>query len=103
MRFSQRQGINPASKTLQIEAIDGELRNGLWDAIQLSYFATVKYDTNNWGIAKRCDRWPLLIQYWHNFFKTPIDTIPRKFDDAEEAIRDFFFCASFCRSPLISP
>lgn len=93
MRFSQRQGITPASKTLQVGAIDADLRNGLWDCVQVTYFDSVEYEPHRWGRSKNCDRRPLLIQYWHGFFKLPVDTIPENFEDAVGQVRDFFFAA----------
>ncbi len=32
MGFSQRMGLKPMSKEIQIDSIDNELRNGLWNS-----------------------------------------------------------------------
>jgi hypothetical protein len=37
MKFSQRIGVTPSTKTIQVEDIDNELRNGLWNALKI-YF-----------------------------------------------------------------
>lgn len=34
--FSQRKGLKPAQKALQMDVVDEELRNRLWSAIKLS-------------------------------------------------------------------
>ena len=36
MKFSQRLGITPVSKSIQIESIDEELKNGLWNVYKMN-------------------------------------------------------------------
>jgi hypothetical protein len=37
MRFSQRQGITPSEKNIQLDEIDEDLRNGLWNIFKIGY------------------------------------------------------------------
>lgn len=34
-RFSQRIGITPATKQMQVDNIDDDLRNGLWNGLKI--------------------------------------------------------------------
>ena len=36
MLFSQRRGLKPIKVGIQVDSIDNDLRNALWDAIQLA-------------------------------------------------------------------
>jgi len=67
--FSQRHGLRPVKKALQLESIDDELRNKLWN--MLKSFA--------WDPLRGCPH--NLIEVivkviWHRHFKKPIDSIP---------------------------
>ena len=37
--FSQRRGINPTKKNIQIESMDDDLRNGIWNSLHKHYWA----------------------------------------------------------------
>ena len=43
MRFSQRIGRTPITKLAQIESIDDDLKNSLWNAISINDFNNVTY------------------------------------------------------------
>ena len=38
MSFSRRRGLKPAQKAFQLDDIDQELRNSLWNALDLCYW-----------------------------------------------------------------
>jgi len=87
LNFSQRIGRKPASKEIQLNEMDIELRNGLWNLIKLYYLDPVR---NN-----RSD--PTFLMFnsfanalWHSFFKLPIDTIGQN-SQAEQYIRLRYF------------
>ena len=49
MTFSQRIGRKPAKKDIQIQSMDDDLRNGLWNVVDTFYFeAQLDYSTENW-------------------------------------------------------
>lgn len=89
MKFSQRLGYTTAKKHFQFESIDQELRNGLWNAIQLyvweeariAEYAYVEFSPIN----------GLFIALWHSFFKRPLDTIPALVTPAIHEVREHFF------------
>ena len=103
MRFSQRIGITPAEKIVQIDSMDDDLRNSLWNALTISYWD--KFDRDKFSFESRVDYvaqsnlYSLIKSLWISSFKKPIDTIPTFFYDrgsrlgALAEIRNFFFVA----------
>ncbi|MBN1083919.1 hypothetical protein JNO12_01145 [Erwinia aphidicola] len=70
--FSQRIGITPLKKAIQIESMDHDLRIGLWNVLQVCFWDQNGYEISNQldGVAKRV---------WFSFFKLPLDTCPAFF------------------------
>ncbi|HSW54226.1 MAG TPA: hypothetical protein VLH59_03990 [Ignavibacteriaceae bacterium] len=88
MRFSQRIGKKPATKSIQLESIDEDLLNGLWNIVKLFVLDRIpKYAQYGRGIE--FDDFSNIL--WHKFYKLPIDTIPENVFETEKFIRDNFF------------
>jgi hypothetical protein len=87
MDFSQRIGVIPAIKQLQIDAMDIELRNGIWNGFKLSILDNI--DKTNYSDG--CEFKLFCSVMWHQFYKLPIDTIPHRDYDTEQQIRARFF------------
>ncbi len=89
MKFSQRIGITPISKTVQIDSIDQELKNGLWNILYLQILNQIQNEyTYKWNVN------PFHFfcrSLWHNFFKIPIDSIPSSRYDVGSFIRSSYF------------
>jgi len=85
--FSQRKGIKPVKSVVQVDSMDTELRNGLWNALTIFYWNQVEgqwiSDYRNIGI--------LLKRLWHSYFKRPIDTLRDYWPDTYKEIREYFF------------
>ena len=86
-RFSQKYGFKAAKNAIQVDGMDDDLRNGLWNVLDLSYWSCVdvqvlKDDDSMYG---------LFINLWLHYFKTPFDTIDPYWDDAHKQIRHYFF------------
>ena len=94
MRFSQRIGKTPAFKDLQIESIDIELRNGLWNVTKTFIFDILQrrstYGSGN-QFAFFCN------ELWHLHYKDAIDTILSYDSDREQFIRNKFFRKLFSK------
>lgn len=69
MRFSQRIGITPETKEIQIDWIDDELKNRLWNIIELFMVNPIKEDYNNTEST-------FFDHIWHHFYKKPLHTQP---------------------------
>lgn len=86
MSFSQRMGITPNSKELQIEHIDEELKNGLWNLIEVLYLEEI----SDSGLISDFEE--LIKIIWHDFFKERLSTTPNgyKSDKIKYLERRFF-------------
>jgi len=86
MKFSERIGIIKAKDTIQVDSIDDDLRNGLWNAIQVFYLDEVD--------AKYIDQSAyrdFFYTLWHNFFKLPLDKLDNWYGTTRLQIREWFF------------
>ena len=82
MSFSDRIGITKPKSVLQIETMDDELRNGLWQACSESYFnnqdGDYEYDARFRTIMGRV---------YVDFFKRTSDVIPYGYTSDQGGIR----------------
>ena len=90
MLFSQRKGLKPVRSAIQTDEMDRDLRNALWDVLQLAIWDE---DTNSgyYGNLEESNLNWLFRIFWHKYFKKPIDTLPDKTDDAIAEVRKYFF------------
>jgi len=83
--FSQRKGIKSIKKEIQKDAVDEDLRNGLWNCLYQIYLT--KFPTSSpistYAIVK-----DFAYNYWQNYFKLPIDTIPPYWNSFINLIKD---------------
>ncbi len=72
MRFSQKIGRTPVKTLLQIESIDEDLKNRIWNILLDDFFKKLP-DYSSSGDSEMAQ----LCKYiWVDFFANPIDTIP---------------------------
>lgn len=99
LKFSQRQGITPATKAIQLESIDIELKNSLWSLIIEFYWS--RFNGTKFSMMERSDYIEVsnmnifFLRLWMFYFKKPIDEVPVLFYDAVENIRHYFFEAKW--------
>jgi len=82
MLFSERQGYKSVKEVIQVESIDSDLRNGLWNGLQLFYFDNISSSRRgvyieyyiNSSNNKKFNF--LFTKLWMNYFKKPIDSLP---------------------------
>jgi hypothetical protein len=43
--FSQRKGLKPVKSVMQVDSMDDDLRNGLWNALTVYYWSKVESDS----------------------------------------------------------
>ncbi len=61
MKFSQRHGIVPTTKPIQVDSMDDDLRNGLWNGIKIYLIDSQSksdihgYDNGNTNFAQLCN------------------------------------------------
>lgn len=89
MKFSKRIGKVPVSKKIQIESLDDDLKNGLWDAINLFILRELE---NERSFSRKNDKFDNFAKIlWHLFYKLPIDRIPDNSYSCIQFIRDRFY------------
>jgi len=91
MRFSERAGYMTPRTVLQLEMMDGPLRNGIWSVLHERFFSqgVHNHSTSSAGY------YPLWQGIWRDFFKRAIDTLPTWFGQAHTELRDWFFEAEW--------
>jgi len=86
MKFSERIGITKAKHSIQLEHVDDDLKNGLWNIFHTYYLEKCKENQIIYS-----DLYDLIIDVWHNFFKKPIDKIPSETRNVKSELRTWFF------------
>lgn len=86
--FSQRKGLKPLSETIQTESMSPELRNSLWNALDVALWSTENYLYNQHS-DPRIE--PFSKALWFHHFKQPIDSRPDRSSKILATIRDYFF------------
>ena len=93
MRFSQRIGKTPVKTVLQVESMDVDLKNRLWNMFIEIFFEKID-NYNNYGETKRG---LVAKKIWVDFYNFTVDTIPENYDGYISAsgvlkyIREWFF------------
>lgn len=74
MKLSQRLGVVPLQKTIQLESLDSDLRNGLWNIFNEVICRKIDLTRFDKGLSQ----FQLLFAkyLWHNIYKKPTDVIP---------------------------
>ncbi|MDP3148629.1 MAG: hypothetical protein Q8N83_05810 [Ignavibacteria bacterium] len=89
MKFSQRIGKTPATKKIQIDEIDADLRNGLWNTLKIYFIDEIEHCNPRYPPETNFSI--LCKVLWIDFFKLPIDTMPRNVEQQEAYLRNSFF------------
>lgn len=92
--FSQRQGLKPVSQVAQVGAMNDELRNSLWNAMDTAFWSTNGFVYGNHGNHGAIEEFSHLL--WSNYFKKAVDTRPGYGRPGRgrmilESIREYFF------------
>jgi hypothetical protein len=91
VNFSQRQGITPTSRPIQVDTMDEYLRNGLWNGVKL-HLLDAQSKSGRYGYSEGSSQFNDLCQIiWHHYYKLTIDSIPDNPYKCESIIRERFF------------
>jgi len=92
--FSERYGYKPVRSALQIESMDEELRNGIWNALDQHFWSTVKAEDLIFDI-RRISRngilGSLIREIWARHLKLPLDTMSDYWGQTYPLLREHFF------------
>ena len=86
--FSERKGLTPVSETIQIDSMTVELRNSLWNALDIAFWSKEEFVYCQYGTPPiKTFSWIL----WADYFKKPVDERPYDGDGILNIIREYFF------------
>ena len=105
-RFSQRQGLRPVRDSIQVESMDDDLRNGLWNVLQIYCWDHVhQVSTTGYGggsgyyLRRNEEHHTLCHRLWGSFFKKPLDELSNDWRrDVLPELRSFFFTCDWCEA-----
>lgn len=88
--FSQRIGKTPRKTVLQLEDMDIDLRNGLWNALHIFYWE--RLENGNYRYLSQVPDLKLLMRaVWVDLYKIPLDTLPDFWESAKKVIKEKFY------------
>lgn len=85
--FSQRKGLKPAKSVIQVDSMDDDLKNRLWNALTMFYWDKVEVIERG-GFIKDITPFQLL---WDEHFREPLDEMYPNWLETLLQIRDRFF------------
>jgi hypothetical protein len=87
MRFSQKLGLSPTSKQIQKDSVDEDLRNSLWNVLEIILDEMPEYSNSFSSNPFESFR----VGLFHDFLKKPLDSAPVDKARVISYIRNLFF------------
>jgi hypothetical protein len=97
MDFSQRMGYLPASKVIQSESIDTDLRNTLWNIVSECYWSRFRPGHGQFDNIAYSNFAEFSVSIYAFFFKKTVDTLPTYWDDLRKELRHFILTGTWHR------
>lgn len=91
MRFSQRYGHKPIKDVVQLDKMDAELHNSLWNAFDIYYVGRAVEGSATYPTSQRTKFETLIVALGLDYFKRPIDTISENMYTNYLALKNYFF------------
>ncbi len=87
--FSYRLGLKNVRTAIQIDSIDNQLRNGLWNAVWTHFLNQKHIYALNVRSGSVLEKYLQII--WAEHFKMPLDTLETYWPNVSKVIRQHFF------------
>ncbi len=87
MRFSERVGKKPKKVDIQVESIDDDLRNSLWNIISVFFIEPL----NRYGWVSESPFKTFFDTLWFSHFVEPIDKIPLSTESLTQELRRRYY------------
>lgn len=91
MRFSERHSFKPVKSAIQLNSMDGDLRNSLWNTLTKHYWKRLGSEDNRNSYTSDRDLLRLFEALWEDYFKKPTDSLPRVQGEVYDVLREYFF------------
>jgi hypothetical protein len=88
MKFSEREGFKKVSEVLQVDSMNSELRNSLWNVLDIELWSSQSFMYTQYA-SPQIDRFGKWL--WLYYFKQPLDMLPNRQGEIRQIIRDYFF------------
>jgi hypothetical protein len=96
MRFSERIGKRAPKDVIQVDSMDNDLKNGLWNVVLEQILAPLRGFSDDYSdLSFTPGLQFVLISLWRDFFKKPIDSIPAQVGDGQLNLKNYFFSGSY--------
>jgi hypothetical protein len=91
MRFSERIGKRAPKDVIQVDSMDDDLRNGLWNVV-LKHIVNPfqSFFEGNYALSFSENYTLFLSKLWADFLKQPVDEIPFTFGEAKQILKELF-------------
>ncbi len=87
--FSQRKGLKPGKKALQIGSLDNETIIAIWNILTIVYFNVMRHQY--YSLSSDSQMATFIQRLWMNYFKMPIDSIDDRGMSTYREIKDYLF------------
>lgn len=87
MRFSERIGKKQPRVNIQLDSMDDELKNGLWNILTILVIDPLQAKHS----LEYSEYKDLIEQLWFSFFKEPVDQMPKYTESIAQQIRRRFY------------
>jgi hypothetical protein len=87
--FSERKGIKSVKSIIQIDFINEDLRNSLWNALTICYWSHFK-DYRSASSSRKQELETFLLELWVYYFKKPIDVVSNHWFYNHKEIKEHF-------------
>ena len=87
-KFSERMGFKPVADTIQVDGMSRELRNSLWNVLDIFVWRKMK-STSSSLITTEIEGF--FIGLWMYYFKDPLDSMPILIEEKLSEIRTYYF------------
>ena len=88
LSFSQRNGLTPESKDIQLKSMDDDLKNGIWNALHSSFFEMIIQQAS-FSLSRDLHK-EIFQTIWDGFFKQRIDEMNADVTRCIAHLRDKF-------------
>jgi len=91
--FSQRKGIKPVKSVMQVDSMDEDLKNGLWNILYLCCWSSMDapHGTHPTLLSKNPEARELVTRLWCDYFKWTLDTRGDQWMPVLKGIKDYYF------------
>jgi hypothetical protein len=89
MKFSERIEVTPVKVEIQIESMDDDLRNSLWNAFQMHCLDVIKPRTNN-SIYYSSISLSFFKSLWVDYLKLPLDSLDDSYSYTCKVLQEQF-------------